>query len=126
MVTLYENLKIFHFFVSTEYTVHSQLHFHLILGSHRNPSTAFYQAFHLNTFQESKSLWDRYDYLIWNAYMQKCMHELLCIKLTFVKGGNHMESSMGQSSKINQKDYFLLNVNVLFNFITFCACYIYF
>ncbi|XP_005077961.1 TSC22 domain family protein 2 isoform X1 [Mesocricetus auratus] len=24
----------------------------------RNPSTAFYQAFHLNTFQESKSLWD--------------------------------------------------------------------
>ncbi|XP_054981863.1 TSC22 domain family protein 2 isoform X3 [Sorex araneus] len=26
----------------------------------RNPSTAFYQAFHVNTFQESKSLWDRY------------------------------------------------------------------
>ncbi|KAF5914593.1 hypothetical protein HPG69_007979 [Diceros bicornis minor] len=25
----------------------------------RNPSTAFYQAFHLNTFQESKNLWDR-------------------------------------------------------------------
>ncbi|ELK37984.1 TSC22 domain family protein 2 [Myotis davidii] len=24
----------------------------------RNPSTAFYQAFHLNTFQESKNLWD--------------------------------------------------------------------
>ncbi|XP_036099167.1 TSC22 domain family protein 2 isoform X1 [Molossus molossus] len=24
----------------------------------RNPSTAFYQAFHVNTFQESKSLWD--------------------------------------------------------------------
>uniref|UniRef100_G3SEW9 TSC22 domain family member 2 n=1 Tax=Gorilla gorilla gorilla TaxID=9595 RepID=G3SEW9_GORGO len=24
----------------------------------RNPSTAFYQAFHLNTLQESKSLWD--------------------------------------------------------------------
>ncbi|KAI6055036.1 TSC22 domain family protein 2 isoform X1 [Marmota monax] len=24
----------------------------------RNPSAAFYQAFHLNTFQESKSLWD--------------------------------------------------------------------
>ncbi|XP_008264548.1 TSC22 domain family protein 2 isoform X1 [Oryctolagus cuniculus] len=24
----------------------------------RNPSTAFYQAFHLNTFQESKSIWD--------------------------------------------------------------------
>ncbi|KAI5929050.1 TSC22 domain family protein 2 isoform X1 [Manis javanica] len=24
----------------------------------RNPSTAFYQAFHLNTFQDSKNLWD--------------------------------------------------------------------
>lgn len=49
------NLKssVFHHF-----TVLSQPHFHLILGSHRNPSTAFYQAFHLNTIQESKNLWD--------------------------------------------------------------------
>ncbi|XP_017202326.1 TSC22 domain family protein 2 isoform X3 [Oryctolagus cuniculus] len=30
----------------------------------RNPSTAFYQAFHLNTFQESKSIWDRYQKLL--------------------------------------------------------------
>ncbi|XP_011828197.1 PREDICTED: TSC22 domain family protein 2 [Mandrillus leucophaeus] len=51
--------KIFHLLLkSSDYTVRSQLHFHLILGSHRNPSTAFYQAFHLNTLQESKSLWD--------------------------------------------------------------------
>ncbi|XP_058151127.1 TSC22 domain family protein 2 isoform X2 [Dasypus novemcinctus] len=35
----------------------------------RNPSTAFYQAFHLNTFQESKNLWDRYEYL-----HMECIH----------------------------------------------------
>ncbi|KAG8511500.1 TSC22 domain family protein 2 [Galemys pyrenaicus] len=53
----------------SDFTILSQLHFHLILGSHRNPSTAFYQAFHLNTFQESKNLWDRYEYL-----SIKCIH----------------------------------------------------
>uniref|UniRef100_A0A2K5JSP2 TSC22 domain family member 2 n=1 Tax=Colobus angolensis palliatus TaxID=336983 RepID=A0A2K5JSP2_COLAP len=38
----------------------------------RNPSTAFYQAFHLNTLQESKSLWDRYEYI-----HMECIHAKL-------------------------------------------------
>lgn len=76
-VTLYYKSKIFHLFLkSSDFTVLSQPHFHLILGSHRNPSTAFYQAFHLNTFQESKNLWDRYEYLTYGMHTCKsvCMN----------------------------------------------------
>lgn len=77
VVTLYYKSKIFHLFLkSSDFTVLSQPHFHLILGSHRNPSTAFYQAFHLNTFQESKNLWDRYEYLTYGMHTCKsvCMN----------------------------------------------------
>lgn len=46
----------------------------LILGSHRNPSTAFYQAFNFNKLHESKASWDRYGCL-----SMECIHAEVCM-----------------------------------------------
>lgn len=121
---------------NSNFTELYQPHFNLILGSHRNPSTAFYQAFHLNTFQESKNLWDRYEYL-----RTKCIHArvyawiaLHCtgysLKPIFILGGggvgSHMGSSVGQSSKINQNDELYVEYKHTFLFIVLSNICIYF